>query len=251
MARPPRLELPGVPLHVIQRGINRGACFFGDADRRFYLRCLAHAAAARGCAVHAYVLMTNHVHLLITPAEAGAVGATMQDLGRRYVRVVNTLHGRTGSLWEGRFKSSLVDSESYLVTCHRYIECNPVRAAMVSDAALYRWSSHGHYAGLRSDPLITEYPQYRALGENAEERRGAFRSLLAVPLQDGVLAAIRTAANTDSALGSEGFLTQAEALLGRSVRPPTRGRPRKKQAEKISDRETLATGEQFVSGKLL
>ena len=119
MARPPRLELPGVPLHVIQRGINRSACFFGDADRRFYLSCLARAAAARGCAVHAYVLMTNHVHLLITPAEAGAVGAAMQDVGRRYVRVINTIHGRTGSLWEGRFKSSLIDSESYLLTCHR------------------------------------------------------------------------------------------------------------------------------------
>src|SRR5512147_2983635 len=114
MARPPRLELPGVPLHVIQRGNNRTTCFFGDADRRFYLTCLARAAAARGCSVHAYVLMTNHVHLLVTPRAEGAVGAMMQDIGRRYVRVLNTLHGRTGSLWEGRFKSSLVDSESYL-----------------------------------------------------------------------------------------------------------------------------------------
>jgi REP-associated tyrosine transposase len=251
MARPTRLELAGVPLHVIQRGINRGACFFGDADRRFFLRCLGQAAAARGCAVHAYVLMTNHVHLLITPAEAGAVGATMQDIGRRYVRVVNTLHGRTGSLWEGRFKSSLVDSENYLLTCHRYIECNPVRAAMVSDAAGYRWSSHGHYAGLRSDPLVTEHPQYGALGKSAEERRSAFRSLFATPLQDCALAAIRTAANTDSALGCEGFLAHAEAVLGRSARPPTRGRPPRKQAEKIPARETLAACEQFVSGKLL
>ena len=132
MPRPPRLELPGVPLHVIQRGVNRTACFFGDADRRFYLKCLGKAAAARGCAVHAYVLMTNHVHLLVTPGEAGAAGAMMQDIGRRYVRVINTVHGRTGSLWEGRFKSSLVDSEGYLLTCHRYIECNPVRAGMAA-----------------------------------------------------------------------------------------------------------------------
>jgi putative transposase len=120
---------------------------------------------------------------------------------------------------------------------------------MVSDAAGYRWSSHGHYAGLRSDPLVTEYPQYRALGGSAEERRSAFRSLFATVLQDDVLAAIRTAANTDSALGSEAFLAHAEALLGRSVRPPTRGRPLKKQ--EIPDRETRAPCEQFVSGKLL
>ena len=251
MARPPRLELAGVPLHVIQRGINRSACFFGDADRRFYLRCLAQAAAARGCAVHAYVLMTNHVHLLITPAAAGAVGATMQDIGRRYVRVVNTLHGRTGGLWEGRFRSSLVDSESYLLSCHRYIECNPLRAAMASEAAAYRWSSHAHYAGLRSDPLITEYPQYRALGASPEERRSAFRSLFGTPLPDDVLAAIRTAANTDSALGSEEFMARAEALLGRSVRPPKRGRPRKEDTGEFLANETSAVIEQFVSGKLL
>jgi putative transposase len=245
MARPPRLELPGVPLHVVQRGINRGACFFGDADRRFYLSCLAKAAAARGCAVHAYVLMTNHVHLLITPAEAGAVGATMQDIGRRYVRVINTIHGRTGSLWEGRFKSSLIDSENYLLTCHRYIECNPVRAAMVSDPSAYRWSSHAHYAGLRADPLILEYPEYRALGGSVDERHSMFRSLFATALSPDVVSAIRTAANTDSALGSEGFLSWAEALLGRSVRPPTRGRPRKK------DKAEPSQSEQYVSGKLL
>jgi len=251
MARPPRLELAGVPLHVIQRGINRSACFFGDTDRRFYLKCLARAAAARACAVHAYVLMTNHVHLLVTPREAGSVGAMMQDIGRRYVRVVNTVHGRTGSLWEGRFKSSLIDSESYLLTCHRYIECNPVRAGMVSDAAAYRWSSHAHYAGMRADPLISEYQQYRALAESVAERSAAFLSLFAIPLSEHVLAAIRTAANTDSALGSEVFMDRAEALLGRSVRPPARGRPRKKGMEQSSDNETPVAREQFVSGKLL
>jgi putative transposase len=174
----------------------------------------------------------------------------MQDIGRRYVRVFNTIHGRTGSLWEGRFKSSLIDSENYLLTCHRYIECNPVRAGMVADVAAYPWSSHAHYAGLRVDPLIAEYPQYRALGQNAEERRSALRSLFAVPLPESMISAIRTAANTDSALGSETFMAHAEALLGRSVRPPTRGRPRNEQT---ADRhkETAAPAAQFVSGKLL
>ena len=250
MARPPRLELPGVPLHVIQRGVNRSACFFGDVDRRFYLKCLGSAAAARGCDVHAYVLMTNHVHLLVTPVEAGAVGAMMQDIGRRYVRVINTIHERTGSLWEGRFKSSLVDSETYLLTCHRYIECNPVRAGMVAQPAVYPWSSHAHYAGLRVDPLITEHDQFLALGRDAEDRRSAFHSLFSTALADDVLATIRTAANTDSALGSEAFMTRAEALLGRSVRPPTRGRP-KKERQALRDEDAVTANERFVSGKLL
>src|SRR5688500_3782403 len=132
MPRPPRLELPGVPLHVRQRGNNRAACFFGDADRRLYLKCLAQAAARRGCAIHAYVMVTHHAHLLVTRKERGCVGAMLQEVGRRYVRVINTMHGRTGTLWEGRFKSSLVDSETYLFNCYRYIDLNPIRAGLAS-----------------------------------------------------------------------------------------------------------------------
>jgi putative transposase len=233
MARPPRLELPGVPLHVVQRGNNRAACFFGDADRRFYLKCLGESAATRGCALHAYVLMSNHVHLLVTPAEAGAVGAMMQDIGRRYVRVINNIHGRTGSLWEGRFKASLIDSENYLLTCHRYIEENPVRGGMVPHPAAYPWSSHSHYSGNRANRLISAYPQYQALGASEEERRAMFQSLFAVPLERRVLEQIRAAINTDSAFGSECFMQEAEAQLGRSVRPPQRGRPRKDVTEKL------------------
>ena len=171
MARPPRLELPGVPMHVVQRGVNRAACFFNDVDRRFYLKCLTGSAVARGCSLHAYVLMTNHVHLLVTPILAGSVSAMMQDVGRRYVRVINTLHGRTGSLWEGRFKSSLIDSERYLLTCHRYIELNPVRAGIATEPGAYLWSRHAHYAGVRRNALLTDYPQFRALGTSDEDRR--------------------------------------------------------------------------------
>jgi putative transposase len=237
-------------MHVIQRGVNRSACFFADADRRFYLKCLAKAAAARGCAVHAYVLMTNHVHLLVTPGEPGAVSAMMQDIGRRYVRVINTIHERTGSLWEGRFKSSLIDSAHYLMTCHRYIECNPVRSGMARNPAAYPWSSHAHYAGLRVDPLVVEHAQYQALSGDADERYSVFRSLFATALPESVIAAIRTAANTDSALGSETFMKDVEAVLGRSVRPPTRGRPHKKEDLSPPD-GGMARSEQFVSGKLL
>jgi putative transposase len=227
MPRPPRLELPGVPQHVIQRGNNRGGCFFGDADRRFYLKCLAESAARRGCEVHAYVLMSNHVHLLVTPCEPRAIGAMMQDVGRRYVRVINTIHGRTGTLWESRFRSSLVDTETYLLTCHKYIELNPVRAGLVSDPATYVWSSHSHYLGGRANHLITEHPVYLALGATNTERQAAFRSLFGTALDDALLAEIRDAINTDSAVGSESFLDEAEGKLGRSVRLPTRGRPTK------------------------
>jgi len=227
MARPSRPELPGVPQHIIQRGNDRKGCFFGEADRRFYLRCLAEAASRRGCAVHAYVLMGNHVHLLVTPSERGAVSLMMQDLGRRYVRVVNTVHGRTGTLWEGRYKSSLIDSERYLIACHRYIELNPVRAGIVTDPGAYPWSSHGHYCLGRRNPIITEHAQFAALGNSHTERLHAFRALFAEPLDAAMVNAIRRAANSDSALGSEAFLARAEAMLGRSVRPPVRGRPGK------------------------
>jgi putative transposase len=171
--------------------------------------------------------MSNHVHLLVTPSEQGAVAATLQDLGRRYVRVINSVHGRTGTLWEGRFKSSLVDSENYLLTCHRYIELNPVRAGLVSDPADYPWSSHAHYTASRVNSLITEHPIHARLGTTAQERQEAFRSLFSVSMDESVVAQIRNAINTDSALGSEAFLEDAEAKLGRSVRQPRRGRPPK------------------------
>jgi putative transposase len=232
MPRPPRLELPGVPQHVRQRGNNGAACFFNDADRRFYLKCLAEASERRGCAIHAYVLMTNHVHLLVTPSEAGALAAMMQDLSR-YVRVINAIHGRTGSLWESRYRSSLIDSERYLLTCHRYIEHNPVRAGLAPDAGCYPWSSHRHYANGRDDHLITEHFVYAGLAAAPAERCATYQSLFATSLDERLVARIREAINTDSALGSETFMDEMEAKLGRSVRPPTRGRPTKNVTEKF------------------
>lgn len=231
MARPPRLELPGVPLHIIQRGNNRTACFFGDVDRHFYLKCLAEAAVRRGCEIHAYVLMSNHVHLLVTPTTPGAAAQMLQDLGRRYVRIINTIHGRTGTLWEGRFKSSLVDTENYLLTCHRYIEMNPVRAGLVRHAADYSWSSHLHYVSAHSKSFITEHAMFTRLAETREERQALFRTMFSEDLDEGTLERIRYAANTGSALGSEPFLREAETRLGRAVRPPIRGRPAKRPNE--------------------
>lgn len=233
MARLPRLDIPGTPLHIIQRGNNRAACFFGDVDRRFYLKCLAEAAGRRGCAIHAFVLMTNHVHLLVTPRERGAAAAMLQDLGRRYVRIINAIHGRSGTLWEGRFKSSLIDSENYLMTCHRYIEMNPVRAGLAARPEAYPWSSHRHYASGILDRVVTQHSIFDSLGATIAERRASFCALFEKQLDAETLTRIRDAANTCSALGSEAFLRRTESDLGRRVRPPTRGRPAKATQSEI------------------
>ena len=155
----------------------------------------------------------------------------MQELSGRYVRVINRIHARTGSLWEARFRSSLVDSENYLLVCQRYIELNPVRAGLVHDPSAYPWSSHSYYAAHRGSQVITEHPVYLRLGLTAGERRMAYLSLFAEALDDQVLQHVRAAINSDSAFGSDAFLDIAEAKLGRSVRLPARGRPRKSVTE--------------------
>ncbi len=170
MARQPRLNLAGMPQHVVQRGNDRQPCFFNEDDYAHYLTGLNEACQKESCAVHAYVLMTNHFHLLLTPMQAGCVGRTMQSLGRRYVRYVNDRYRRTGTLWEGRFKSSLIDTDSYLLQCHRYIELNPVRAGTVEDPGHYAWSSHGHNAFGRHNPLLHSHPLYLALGSTNATR---------------------------------------------------------------------------------
>lgn len=231
MPRPPRLDLPGIPVHLVQRGVNRAACFFGDVDRHYYLKLLAKFAAKRECALHAYALMTNHVHLLITPARKGALAALMQDLGRSYVRTMNAVHGRTGTLWEGRFKSSLVDSERYFLVCQRYIELNPVRAGLVGAASEYPWSSYRHYARGEKKPFITEHECFLRLGTTNERRREAYEELFAEEMSRDELARIRAAANSSSALGAEDFVDRLRALTGRPVSTPRRGRPSKAMVE--------------------
>lgn len=162
--RRPRLELPGIPLHITHRGVNRAATFLDDEDCAAYLQHLHVAASQHEVRLHGYVLMSNHVHLLVSAEEAGAVSRTMQALGRRYVRAINTRHGRTGTLWEGRFKSCLVDNDRYLLRCLRYIELNPVRAAMTDCPQAHRWSSVHTHLGIRSDPRLTPHPCYLGLG---------------------------------------------------------------------------------------
>lgn len=224
MPRARRFELPGVPLHVVQRGNNRSVCFFSDLDRRFYLKCLSEVAERRGVAVHAFVLMTNHVHLLITPSEAGAASAMMQDVGRRYVRTINQAHGRTGTLWEGRYRSSLVESERYFLACHRYIELNPVRAGIVPRAEDYPWSSHRFYARGTPNAVVTAHPIYANLGSDAAERQRVFRALFVSVMEPALLDHIRAAVNSGAALGARSFMESVAAQLCQPVRELRRGK---------------------------
>jgi putative transposase len=227
MPRRPRLCLAGIPFHVIQRGNNRSPCFFGQADYYRYLGDLGQLSRMHRVAIHAYVLMTNHVHLLATGEDAEGVSLLMKFLGQRYVQYVNRKYVRTGSLWEGRFRSCLVDTQSYLLTCHQYIETNPVRAGMVDRPGEYRWSSHRANAEGFPDPLVTPHCVIASLGRTADERRAAYRELFKKELDEPGLQRIRAATNGGFALGSEQFQQQMAAALGRRVRAMPVGRKKK------------------------
>jgi len=226
MARLPRLDLPHIPQHVVQRGNNRLPCFLDDGDRRRYLHLLRKASLDIGISVHAYVLMDNHVHLLLTPPEAGAVSRLMQKIGRRYVGQFNARHTRTGTLWEGRYKSCLVDSENYVLQCSRYIDLNPVRARMTDDPVPFAWSSCASLCGQRNDPLLTFHPAYLRLGATPAERGDAYRTLLSEAMSDDDLQAIRSYLQQQRALGRDDFRAMVEAKTRRfaSVRPAHRPR---------------------------
>jgi putative transposase len=229
MPRPRRLNIPDIPQHVTQRGNNRQVCFFGDEDRHIYLSLLEKASLRRECAVHAYVLMTNHVHLLVTPAIPDGVSRFMQDIGREYVRYINTAYRRSGTLWEGRFRSSLIDSDAYCLICYQYIELNPVRAAMVEGPNEYRWSSyHANALGL-PDPLITPHQQWLSLGSDASSRSHAYSDLFAEQPTASILNKIRYHNRKGLPLGDTSFKKQIESQLqtklgsGKIGRPPKLG----------------------------
>ena len=202
MARLPRLTIAGFPHHVIQRGNDRRAIFVDEADRTRYLKTLREIAAAGGLAVHAYVLMPNHVHLLVTPQAAGDVGRAMQALGRRYVRWFNDRHTRTGALFEGRYRSTVIEAERYLLACMRYVELNPVRAGLAAQPGEFRWSSHRHHVGSAVDPLITDHPVYWGLGNTPFERQASYLSLFDPGPTQAELVAIRRATHGGWLLGS-------------------------------------------------
>lgn len=201
MPRRPRVHLPGLPLHIVQRGHNREACFFGEDDYHAYRHWLSEAMKGSGCQLHAYVLMTNHVHLLLTPPEPQAVTKMMISLGRRYVQHINRSYRRTGTLWDSRYKSSLVHADAYHLLCQRYIELNPVRAAMVDDPAHYRWSSYRANGLGQPDPLLTPHPLYVELGQDEAARLATYRALFRTELDADAISDIRLALNQGQPLG--------------------------------------------------
>ena len=227
MPRRPRIILPDVPVQIIQRGNNRQACFFADEDYLFYLDWLKEYAHEGGWEIHAYALMTNHVHLLLTPAKENSTGTLMKRLGQRYVQYVNRTYQRSGTLWEGRFRSCIAQQENYLLICQRYIELNPVRAGMVEHPGEYRWSSYHANAQGEKDDLLNQHSLYMSLGRTKKERLAAYRELFRYELDPGIIDEIRHATNGNYALGNERFKEEIAQVLGRRVTPGKSGRPRK------------------------
>jgi putative transposase len=226
MPRPARIILPGQPHHIIQRGNNRQPIFFDERDRRLFHAMLGDALTAHGCVLHAYVLMTNHFHLLLTPVEEAGIGRLMQSLGRRYVGHVNRTWLRTGTLWEGRFRSTIVDTEHYVMACYRYIEANPVRARMVARPEEHLWSSYGRNALGKADALVGEHDCYSALGDTPGARQAFYRRHFDDLSQERI-DTLRDATQRGWVPGRDSFRRQIAAALGRTVDAPVRGRPRK------------------------
>ncbi|MEY4978345.1 MAG: hypothetical protein RLZZ352_615 [Pseudomonadota bacterium] len=231
MARLPRLTVPGYAHHVIQRGNNRQPIVRDDADREVLLNLVMENAQKYRVALHAYVLMDNHFHLLLTPETEDGVPQMMQALGRRYVRYFNDTHQRSGTLWEGRYKSTLVQTEAYLLACMAYIDLNPVRAGLVAQAADYRWSSHRHYVGSVQDRRLSPHALYWGLGNTPFAREAAYAEWV----RNG-LAAPQTARITDTALrgwalGDAGFVQNLQSQTPRRVTQARPGRPFSRQDE--------------------
>ena len=230
MPRRSRINLAGVPQHIIQRGNNRVSTFMADADYRFYLECLDDAARKYGCRIYAYALMTNHVHLLMEASAPDSISRAMQHVGRRFVQYINYKYGRSGTLWEGRFKATLVQTEEYFLRCCRYIECNPVRAGLVADPADYRWSSHRARACGEQAQLLAGHDQFQRLGRTDVERQHRYRELFGAELDSIALSEIRSTVNRGWPLGSEQFKDEVERALACAARPPKRGRPARQKS---------------------
>ena len=235
MPRQARFYYPGAVLHVVQRGNNRTAVFTCPRDHRFYLDCLRDAMHRHRVSVHAYVLMTNHVHLLVSPNDGQGLPLMMQSLGRNYVSSFNLLHGRTGTLWEGRYKAAPVDTDHYLFACYRYMELNPVRAGIVTSPHAYHWSSHRANACGDHDPVVTPHAAFIALASSVANRRDAYRRMFDEPLAGDSVDAIRDAARHEWALGGPAFRAHVETLTGRRGGRLPRGRPPANSQKFVSD----------------
>ena len=225
MARLPRLTLPGYPHHLIQRGNNRQAIFASAADYQYLLSLLFENAKKFDVAVHAYVLMENHFHLLATPDSENGISRLMQAVGRSYVRYFNDLHSRSGSLWEGRYRSTLIEADQYLLLCMAYLDLNPVRAGKVAQAQDYAWSSYGHYAGLHSDKLVTPHSLIWTLGNTPFAREAAYAERVRIGVNLHQQLALTESALNGWALGGENFVAELQKNTPRRVQKSAAGRP--------------------------
>lgn len=231
MPRQQRCFVPGVAAHIVQRGHNRAACFRRDNDYLLYLLHLRELSERHGCEVHAYCLMTNHVHLFLTPSTAQACSSLMRDIGQRYVQHFNRRYGRTGTLWEGRYGSFLAESAHYVIACYRYIELNPVDAGMVNDPAAYPWSSYAANTGTRVDALIKPHAEFLALGTDIRSRHASYRRLVAEKLDPELVRQIEEAADSGYPLASDAFKADLAVRLGIKTEPGKPGRPAKRETE--------------------
>ncbi len=225
MARLPRLTLPGYPHHIIQRGNNRQAIFASNSDYEVLLKMIEEHAALAGVAIHSYVLMSNHFHLLATPGTEQGIPQMMQAVGRRYVRYFNQRQARTGTLWEGRYKSTLIQAERHLLTCMTYIDLNPVRAAMVVEPAEYVWSSHAHYVGRRNDRLVTPHALYWELGNTPFARDAAYAQMVRSGLSTREQMALTDSALRGWALGEADYVADLQNRTERRITKARAGRP--------------------------
>jgi putative transposase len=225
MARQPRLVLPDQPHHIIQRGNDNQVIFRDDEDHRRFLDWLRESAKFYRVAIHAYVLMPNHLHLLATPSDEDGLAAMMQKVGRLYVPWFNNKYGRSGTLFQGRFRTSVIDAEAWFLACIRYIELNPVRGQLVAVPLDYPWSSYAHHAGVRPDPLITDHARYWALGNTPFQREAAYIELVEQGIPGQELDTINGAVLKGAPLGSHAFKVELERSTKRPILPAKRGRP--------------------------
>ena len=226
MPRKPRMYLADIPAHVVQRGNNRDACFYSDDDYLFYIEVLGQGLRRYKVKLHAYCLMTNHVHLLMTPVDETGISRVMQHVGRMYVQYINKTYKRSGTLWEGRHKASLVDADNYLLKCYRYIELNPVVAGMVRKPEQYRWSSYQWHAWGKTNSIITDHEIFNDLDNRQENRQFVYRELFKTQITDEDIHEIEESLEYSYSLGNERFRVQIETALGRKVGQKQRGRPK-------------------------
>jgi putative transposase len=225
MARLPRLIVPNQPHHVIQHGNDRQQIFRDADDHAIFLKWLREASRQFKVAIHAYALMPDHLHLLATPSDESGLGRMMQWIGRHYVPYFNQKYSRSGTLWQGRYKATVIESERYFMACSAYIELNPVRTGLAYAPQDYPWTSYAHHVGIHLNPVITDHALYWALGNTPFSREAAYRNLLEQGLTADEVLAVTEATRKGWALGSDKYKAQLEKTINRRVQPAKRGRP--------------------------